>query len=191
MSREWVTVPAEPTPEMVEEICRSHTTEEWPNAFGASAQEIRRDYARAGWAAALAAALAAAPHPPIAQPDVLRAAAEKARAALSDLLLKRDPIVYSDALRALDEALDEAPIAQPQAAGWRPIETAPGGVNLLLGWWDTMPHLPEPRWCIDVDWAYSPNTMPRHSGLSNGFAHGRATHWLPLTVLPEPPKEGT
>jgi len=27
MSREWVTVPAEPTPEMVEEICRSHTTE--------------------------------------------------------------------------------------------------------------------------------------------------------------------
>lgn len=66
---------------------------------------------------------AAAPHPPIAQPDVLQAAAEKARAALSDLLLKRDPIVYSDALRALDEALSQAPIAQPQAAGWRSVET--------------------------------------------------------------------
>lgn len=123
MSREWVTVPAEPTPEMVEEICRSHTTEEWPNAFGASAQEIRRDYARAGWAAALAAA----PHPPIAQPDVLRAAAEKARAALSDLLLKRDPIVYSDALRALDEALAQAP-------GWRPISEAPRDGSTFLIW---------------------------------------------------------
>jgi hypothetical protein len=32
-------------------------------------------------------------------------AAEQARAALSDLLMTRDPLVYSDALRALDEAL--------------------------------------------------------------------------------------
>jgi hypothetical protein len=32
-------------------------------------------------------------------------AAEKARAALADLLMTRDPLVYSDALRALDEAL--------------------------------------------------------------------------------------
>lgn len=35
----------------------------------------------------------------------LRAAAKMAREALSDLLMTRDPIVYSDALRALDEAL--------------------------------------------------------------------------------------
>lgn len=35
----------------------------------------------------------------------LRAAAEKARTALSDLLMTRDPKVYADALRALDEAL--------------------------------------------------------------------------------------
>ncbi len=35
----------------------------------------------------------------------LRAAGEKARAALSELLMTRDPKVYSDALRALDEAL--------------------------------------------------------------------------------------
>ena len=32
-------------------------------------------------------------------------AAEKARAALSELLMTRDPLVYSDALRALDEVL--------------------------------------------------------------------------------------
>lgn len=35
----------------------------------------------------------------------LRGAATMARAALSDLLTTRDPKVYSDALRALDEAL--------------------------------------------------------------------------------------
>ncbi len=34
-----------------------------------------------------------------------RPAAEKARAALSELLMTRDPLVYSDALRALDEVL--------------------------------------------------------------------------------------
>ena len=39
----------------------------------------------------------------------LRAAAQQARAALSDLIATRDPIVYSDALRALDEALKETP----------------------------------------------------------------------------------
>lgn len=183
MSREWVTVPAEPTPEMVEEICRSHTTEEWPNAFGASAQEIRRDYARAGWAAALAAA----PHPPIA-PDALRAAAEKARAALSDLLLRRDPIVYSDALRALDEALAGAS-AQPQAAGWRQIETAPrDGTTVIVA-----------RHMGDFGWIRGCASWVGGTGfvagwVSKGFdpvmgelglAH--PTHWQPL---PEPPKEG-
>lgn len=35
----------------------------------------------------------------------LRAAAHKARAALSDLLASRDPVVYSGALAALDEVL--------------------------------------------------------------------------------------
>lgn len=35
----------------------------------------------------------------------LRSAAEQARAALSDLLATRDPVVYSDALAALDAAL--------------------------------------------------------------------------------------
>ena len=37
----------------------------------------------------------------------LRAAAQQARAALSDLIATRDPKVYSDALRALDEVLGE------------------------------------------------------------------------------------
>ncbi len=33
-------------------------------------------------------------------------AAMKARTALSELLMTRDPVVYADALRALDDALD-------------------------------------------------------------------------------------
>ena len=47
--------------------------------------------------------------------DDLRAAATKARAALSELLMTRDPLVYSDALRALDEVL--GPNARLSGAG--------------------------------------------------------------------------
>lgn len=38
----------------------------------------------------------------------LLAAAMTARAALSELLMRRDPKVYSDALRALDDAIGDA-----------------------------------------------------------------------------------
>ncbi len=91
-------------------------------------EHVPYDDEQARWAADLRAAAAV-----VRGPDALRAAAEKARAALSDLLLKRDPIVYSDALRALDEALAQTrqpadargagdePIAQPQAAGWADV----------------------------------------------------------------------
>lgn len=44
----------------------------------------------------------------------LRAAAEKARAALSELLMTRDPVVYADALRALDDALGPNVRAHPR-----------------------------------------------------------------------------
>ncbi len=40
-------------------------------------------------------------------PDLL-SAAEKARRALSDLLMTRDPVVYADALRDLDSAIAKA-----------------------------------------------------------------------------------
>lgn len=50
-----VLVPREPTPEMVEAICANHTKARWPRDFGSSAQGVRRDYARAGYIAALAA----------------------------------------------------------------------------------------------------------------------------------------
>jgi hypothetical protein len=42
-----------------------------------------------------------------AAPDLLEAA-QSARAALSELLMTRDPVVYSDALRKLDSAIAKA-----------------------------------------------------------------------------------
>jgi hypothetical protein len=44
----------------------------------------------------------------IAASPCLLAAAETARAALSELLMTRDPVVYADALRALDSAIAKA-----------------------------------------------------------------------------------
>jgi hypothetical protein len=41
----------------------------------------------------------------------LRAAAKQARTALSELIASADPLVYSGALRALDDALGTAPCA--------------------------------------------------------------------------------
>ena len=47
-----------------------------------------------------------------AAPDLI-AAAIKARAALSELVATRDPVVYADALRALDEAIAKAEGSTP------------------------------------------------------------------------------
>ncbi len=114
---------------------------------------------------------------------------EAARAALSELLLTRDPIVYSDALRALDEALAQAPIAQPQAAGWRPIETAPRDGTMVI----------VARHMGDFGWILGRATWVGGNGFVSGWvSHGfdpvmgelglaHPTHWQPL---PEPPKEG-
>lgn len=165
----WRWVPVEATEEML--------------AAGDKIMDCDPQWVRRGYMAMLAAA----PHPPIA-PDALRAAAEKARAALSDLLLRRDPIVYSDALRALDEALAGAS-AQPQAAGWRQIETAPrDGTTVIVA-----------RHMGDFGWIRGCASWVGGTGfvagwVSKGFdpvmgelglAH--PTHWQPL---PEPPKEG-
>jgi hypothetical protein len=48
-----------------------------------------------------------------------RPAAEMTRAALSDLLMTRDPVVYSDALRALDAVLMPNDRIQPPASAGR------------------------------------------------------------------------
>lgn len=143
---------------------------------------------------------------------------EAARAALSDLLLKRDPIVYSDALRALDEALAQAPIAQPQAAGWRPTPAA---------WLHTVRATDSDRPELDAALSFAPDNFPLAGmfesikavplyqvrwltegalmGVYMEFDHRADKAWRPaeylmrfaaavqaavFTPLPEPPKEG-
>lgn len=64
-----------------------------------------------------------------AQNKRLLAAALKARAALSELLMTRDPIVYSDALRALDDALGLG--APEQGGGKRTGEQAADEIDQL------------------------------------------------------------
>ena len=51
-----VVVPREPTPEMVEIICRELTSAQWPEAFDATAQRYRRIGARNAYRAMLATA---------------------------------------------------------------------------------------------------------------------------------------
>lgn len=84
-------------------------------------------------------------------------------------------------------AINAIEVAQSHSRGWMPIDEAPAGVELLLGWWDTNPHQTEDRWCMEVGKAITPSTIPAGSPFNNGYAHGQATHWQPL---PEPPKEG-
>lgn len=61
---------------------------------------------------------------------------------------------------------------------WQPIETAPHGRRVLLGWHDWRDH----HWCMEV----GPATQGRRVGNASSIsAHGSATHWMPL---PAPPK---
>lgn len=56
----WKWVPVEPTDVMVERICAAHAGGGWPDDYGLTAQRIRREHARGGYASMLAAA----PTPP-------------------------------------------------------------------------------------------------------------------------------
>jgi len=110
---------------------------------------------RAGMRRALEAALAAAPPP------------------------KQDTLLTVQYVKTL-----EAKLAALGAA-WQPIETAPLGVPLVLGWHDpmaTMGLADGGDWVSEIAHAGMPNTKP--SGMSNGWRHGSATYWRPL---PPPP----
>jgi hypothetical protein len=60
---------------------------------------------------------------------------------------------------------------------WQPIETAPFGERVLLGW----RHWRDWQWCMEVGPAIS---GWKRGNISNVSKHGSATHWMPL---PEPP----
>lgn len=71
-------------------------------------------------------------------------------------------------------ALDIKPLVCDR---WQPIETAPFGETVLLGWRDWRDH----QWCMEVGPA---SHGWRRGGINNVSLHGSATHWMPL---PEPP----
>lgn len=60
---------------------------------------------------------------------------------------------------------------------WQPIETAPRGATVLLGWHDCLGG----AWAAEVgmaSWGWKTKSV------SNISAHGRATHWMPLPAAP-------
>ena len=75
-----------------------------------------------------------------------------------------------------------AAIASYDAALWQPIESAPKDVELILGWHgcDAMANS---IWYTEIGLSGHENDKP--PGMSNGWLHGRATHWRPL---PQPPE---
>lgn len=66
---------------------------------------------------------------------------------------------------------------------WQPIETAPKGRRILVGWWD-YGFGNEPRWkqgSGEVKFSLISN-----KAVLREFGKGHATHWKPL---PEPPND--
>lgn len=63
---------------------------------------------------------------------------------------------------------------------WRPIDDdTPLDTDLQLGWLESYT---EKRWRQEIKWAGHKND--KGPGMSNGWLHGQATHWLPLTPPP-------
>lgn len=71
-------------------------------------------------------------------------------------------------------------VLREAAEGWRPIETAPHGVVVLLAWRDSF----LPQWSYEAGFASHGTRYP--NGASSMSFHGQATHWRPL---PAPPSE--
>lgn len=172
---EWRMVPVEATAEMVAD----GWNEGLRNLAGANAT-------RACWAAMLAAA----PHPPIAQPQAAPTDEEIASWADSFILAQafNRPIAVQIALEAAKWVRSR--LAQPQAAGWRPISEAPrDGTRILVtngfGVWFAEWRPVAPSGFRFADPWFS--TMLNHNHISEKHRHKAPTHWQPL---PEPPKEG-
>ena len=82
-------------------------------------------------------------------------------------------------LKAIAALEAEQPVAVEE---WRPIETAPHEINVLLAWPDSS--LPG-GWRMEAgmaSWGW------RRSGVSNMSSHGQATHWRPLPTPPSSPR---
>lgn len=184
----WRWVPVEATEEMVEAICRDTTKYEWPASFDIEHQAKRRAFARAAWVAALAAA----PHPPIA-PDADLASRLEQHARIHDEHVPYDSeqARWAADLRAAAAVVAHPPIAQPQAVD--PAQQLPHAY-LLEKLRRVMPMLQEGR---DALTAITEAQRKLH-GISASLADrmdAAGTYSLDdwqreQPLLPEPPKEG-
>jgi len=119
--------------------------------------------------------------------ETLREALEKAREALAAISDAYEHILVSHAdfrvyaRRVADDTLPaiDAALALPGGGGWRPIEVAPHGDDVLLGWYDA-----NGQWRMELR-PYS--TGWSRDGVSTMSRHSWATHWMPL---PFPPRAG-
>lgn len=120
------------------------------------------------------------------------AAAEKVRAAASEKPQEvahdithrlwfdiRPDTLTPDQWERLTRAVEDA--VRAAADGWRPIESAPHGEDVFLGWWQDN-GLGGRDWMQEVglaSWGW------RRGSISNISRHGSATHWMPLPPPPE------
>ena len=103
---------------------------------------------------------------------------------MDDILAECDlaPWLHAACQVGIDAALRAHQPAAPvsgvtvREAGWRPIETAPHEELVVLGWQENG------VWKQEIALASAGERFP--NGYSNMWAHGCATHWMPL---PEPP----
>lgn len=73
-------------------------------------------------------------------------------------------------------------IRELSSPDWQPIETAPLGQEVLLGWWDD-DGLGGSNWAAEVGCA---SFGWRRGSISNMSQHPHATHWQPII----PPSKG-
>ena len=116
--------------------------------------------------------------------DEMEVFATRRERLMDDVLAECDlaPWLHAACQVGIDAALRAHQPAAPvsgvtvREAGWRPIETAPHEELVVLGWQENG------VWKQEIALASAGERFP--NGYSNMWAHGCATHWMPL---PEPP----
>ncbi len=95
--------------------------------------------------------------------------------------LSDQPLTHADSTDLATIRQAATALRLSAGGGWRTMDSAPHGVNVLLAYWDEALG----GWHMEAgmaSWGW------RRGGVSNMSAHGQATHWQPL---PSPPASPT
>ena len=93
-----------------------------------------------------------------------------------------------DALRHAEDVLDATPSID-RLQPWRPIDEAPHGIPVILGWWDRWP---ENEWRVKVGVASAGGSRrvdAIRQTISTYSRHAQATHFMRIPT-PPPVEEG-